>query len=140
MKADGLIRYNDEKISRIVEQGEGINGKKVVTIEFDDGSSIADVDALIWAIGRRPNTDNIGLDNTDIEVSPRGTIIVDDYEKTTVDGIWAIGDVIGKAPLTPVAIAAGRRLGDRLYGGKPCLLYTSPSPRDGLLSRMPSSA
>ena len=119
MKADGLIRYNDEKISRIVEQGEGINGKKVVTIEFDDGSSIADVDALIWAIGRRPNTDNIGLDNTDIEVSPRGTIIVDDYEKTTVDGIWAIGDVIGKAPLTPVAIAAGRRLGDRLYGGKP---------------------
>ncbi len=46
-------------------------------------------------------------------------VVVDDYEKSTVDGIYAIGDIIGKAPLTPVAIAAGRRLGDRLYGGKP---------------------
>ena len=46
-------------------------------------------------------------------------IVVDDFEKTNVDGIYAIGDIIGKAPLTPVAIAAGRRLADRLYGGKP---------------------
>lgn len=119
MKDDGITRYNDEIISKIVSQGDGVNGKQQVTIEFEDGTSIPDVDALIWAIGRRPNTDNIGLENTDVELSPRGTVVVDDYEKTNVDGIYAIGDVIGKAPLTPVAIAAGRRLGDRLYGGKP---------------------
>jgi len=119
MKDDGLTRYHDEKISKVVDQGEGSNGLRKVTIEFEDGTSITDVDSLIWAIGRRPNTDTIGLGNTDVEVSPRGTVVVDDYEKTNVDGIWAIGDVIGKAPLTPVAIAAGRRLGDRLYGGKP---------------------
>ena len=119
MKSDGLKRYHDEQISKVVDQGPGVNGKQQVTIEFKDGTSITDVDALIWAIGRKPNTDNIGLENTDVEVTPRGTIVVDDYEKSSVDGIWAIGDVIGKAPLTPVAIAAGRRLGDRLYGGKP---------------------
>lgn len=119
MESDGLTRYHNEKISKIIDQGKGVNGKQKVTIEFEDGTSITDVDALIWAIGRRPNTDSIGLENTDVEVSPRGTISVDEYEKTNVDGIWAIGDVIGKAPLTPVAIAAGRRLGDRLYGGKP---------------------
>lgn len=119
MKEDGLDRYHDEIISKVVDQGIGPSGLKQVTIEFEDGTSITDVDSLIWAIGRRPNTDNIGLENTDVEVSPRGTVVVDDYEKTTVDGIYAIGDIIGKAPLTPVAIAAGRRLGDRLYGGKP---------------------
>jgi len=119
MKDDGLKRYHDEIISKVVDQGEGSNGLKQVTIEFEDGTSITDVDALIWAIGRRPNTDDIGIDNTDVELDPRGMVVVDDYEKSTVDGIYAIGDIIGKAPLTPVAIAAGRRLGDRLYGGKP---------------------
>ncbi len=119
MENDGLKRYHNEIISKVVDQGEGPDGLKQLTVEFEDGTSITDVDSLIWAIGRRPNTDNIGLENTHVEVSPRGTIVVDDYEKTTADGIYAIGDVIGKAPLTPVAIAAGRRLGDRLYGGKP---------------------
>lgn len=119
MEDDGLKRYHDEIISKVIDQGEGPDGLKQVTIEFEDGSSITDVDSLIWAIGRRPNTDNIGLENTDVELDPRGIVVVDDYEKSTVDGIYAIGDIIGKAPLTPVAIAAGRRLGDRLYGDKP---------------------
>ncbi len=114
MEDDKIALYDDEIISKVEKQGD--NGQ--VTIHFKDGTSITDVDALIWAIGRRPNTDNIGLENTDVELN-RGMVVVDDEEKTTVDGIYAIGDIIGKAPLTPVAIAAGRRLGDRLYGGKP---------------------
>lgn len=121
MQADGITRYRDQKISKVIAQSDDTNenGHKKVTIEFEDGTKITDVDSLIWAIGRQPNTDTIGLEKTDIKVSASGIIIVDDYEKTNVDGIYAIGDVIGKAPLTPVAIAAGRRLGDRLYGGKP---------------------
>lgn len=114
MEDDNITLYDDEIIARVVDQGDD-----KLTIEFTNGESITDVEALIWAIGRRPNLDNIGLENTDVKLSEHGTIIVDDEEKTTADGIYAIGDIIGKAPLTPVAIAAGRRLGDRLYGGKP---------------------
>jgi len=118
MEDDKIALYDDEIISKVEEQTDSSEDKKLLTIHFTDGTSITDVEALIWAIGRRPNTDNIGLENTDVELN-RGMVVVDDYEKTTVDGIYAIGDIIGKAPLTPVAIAAGRRLGDRLYGGKP---------------------
>ncbi len=109
------ISLNDDDIIDKVEKLD--NGK--VSIHFKDGESITDVDALIWAIGRRPNTDNIGLENTRVKVLDNGVIVVDEYEQTDVPSIYAIGDIIGKAPLTPVAIAAGRRLGDRLYGGKP---------------------
>ncbi len=70
MKDDGLKRYHDEIISKVVDQGEGPSGLKQVTIEFENGTKITDVDSLIWAIGRRPNTDNIGLENTDVEARP----------------------------------------------------------------------
>lgn len=119
MEDDNIALYDDEIISRVEEQEDSSEDKKLLTIHFEDGTSITDVEALIWAIGRKPNTDAIGLENTNVRLDARGMVIVDDEEKTTVDGIYAIGDIIGKAPLTPVAIAAGRRLGDRLYGGKP---------------------
>ncbi len=109
------ITINDDGIISRVEQQD--NDK--VTLFFEDGETITDVDALIWAIGRVPNTDNIGLENTPIEKTASGLIVVDEFEKTNVDGVYAIGDIIGEARLTPVAIAAGRRLADRLYGGKP---------------------
>jgi glutathione reductase (NADPH) len=114
MEDDNIVLYDDEIITKIEKQSD-----EKLTIHFTNGESITDVEALIWAIGRVPNTDNIGLENTDVALDPRGMVIVDDEEKTNVEGIYAIGDIIGKAPLTPVAIAAGRRLGDRLYGGKP---------------------
>lgn len=114
MEADN-IQLNDEGIISKIEKIAENN----LTIHFEDGSQIEKVNALIWAIGRVPNTDNIGLETTGVELNQRGMVIVDDKEKTTVDGIYALGDIIGKAPLTPVAIAAGRRLGDRLYGGQP---------------------
>lgn len=114
MDESGIGINEDGIIAKVEKQDDG-----KVTVIYEDGNTITDVDALIWAIGRRPNTSNLGLDNTDIEMTPNGMIVVDDLEKTTVDGVYALGDIIGKAPLTPVAIAAGRRLGDRLYGGKP---------------------
>ena len=105
---------DNDKITEVVKQDDG-----KVSIKLSDGDSIDDVDALIWAIGRQPNTHAIGLDKTSVKVNDNGMIPVDDEEKTNVAGIYALGDIIGKAPLTPVAIAAGRRLGDRLYGGMP---------------------
>lgn len=77
-----------------------------------------EVEQVIWAIGRDLNTDNIGLENTSIKVEADGVIPVDQYQETNVKGVFALGDIIGEFPLTPVAIAAARRLADRLYGGK----------------------
>ncbi|KAI8630982.1 putative glutathione protein [Xylariaceae sp. FL1651] len=90
-----------------------------LTVHYKDSNGegqLADVDHLIWAIGRVPETDTLGLDKAGVQVSEKGHIIVDDYQNTNVDNIYALGDVCGKAELTPVAIAAGRRLAERLYG------------------------
>ena len=83
------------------------------------GQSLGGFDALIWAIGRRPRTAGLGLEAAGIEVDPRGFVSTDAYQNTNVAGVYALGDVTGRAALTPVAIAAGRRLADRLFGGQP---------------------
>ncbi|MFT4730983.1 MAG: glutathione reductase (NADPH), partial [Granulosicoccus sp.] len=67
------------------------------------------------AVGRSPATDNLGLESAGVEKDARGYIPVDKYQETNVPGIFAIGDVTGQAELTPIAIAAGRRLADRIY-------------------------
>ncbi len=72
-------------------------------------------DSLIWAIGRRPLTEALKLENAGLETDARGYIPTDDYQNTAVKGIYALGDVTGRAQLTPVAIAAGRRLARRLF-------------------------
>ncbi|KAL1838294.1 hypothetical protein VTJ49DRAFT_2834 [Mycothermus thermophilus] len=77
---------------------------------------LADVDHLIWAIGRTPLTAGLGLETAGVETDAKGYIKVDDYQNTNVENIYALGDVTGRVELTPVAIAAGRRLAARLYG------------------------
>lgn len=84
---------------------------------FDDGRQIGPFDTVIWAIGREPMVDSLALDRAGIRLDSRGFIPVDRYQQTTVGDLYAIGDVTGQAQLTPVAIAAGRRLADRLWGG-----------------------
>ncbi len=73
---------------------------------------------VIWAVGRSANTAGLNLPAAGINARPNGLIQVDDYQNTNVPGIYAIGDITGKAPLTPVAIAAGRRLAERLFHNK----------------------
>ena len=90
-----------------------------IALETEDGRTFEGFDALLWAIGRQPNTSGLGLENTGVETAPRGNVTVDAWQNTNVEGIYAIGDVTGRAELTPVAIAAGRRLSDRLFGGQP---------------------
>ena len=74
--------------------------------------------SILWAIGRKPNTEHLGLEGVGVKLDKAGNVIVDDYQETNVNGVFSIGDVQGKALLTPVAIAAGRRLSNRLYGGE----------------------
>jgi glutathione reductase (NADPH) len=76
-------------------------------------------DCLIWAIGREPNVDGLNLSVTGVEQDEQGMILVDDYQNTNISGLYALGDVTGRVPLTPVAVAAGRRLGDRLFNNQP---------------------
>ncbi|MBA6391534.1 glutathione-disulfide reductase [Colwellia sp. BRX10-3] len=90
-----------------------------LTIHLENGKSIGPVDSLIWAIGREPATDNINIESTGIELDKRGFITTDKYQNTNIDGIYAVGDNTGRAQLTPVAVAAGRRLCERLFNNKP---------------------
>lgn len=106
----GLIVHKKTNIKKV----EGEKGGPL-TLHLDTGDKL-EVDCLLWAIGRRPNTDNLGLESAGVKTDKKGNIEVDKYQQTNVEGITALGDVAGKALLTPVAIAAGRRLSNRLYG------------------------
>jgi glutathione reductase (NADPH) len=88
-------------------------------LEARDGRRLTPYDAVIWAIGRVPAVEDLGLDRAGVELDAYGFIVTDKYQLTSGEGIYAVGDVTGRAQLTPVAIAAGRRLSDRLFGGQP---------------------
>jgi glutathione reductase (NADPH) len=75
-------------------------------------------DCVLWAIGRAPAIENLGLEEADVKLDAYGFITTDQYQATSAGGVFAIGDVTGRAQLTPVAIAAGRRLSDRVFGGQ----------------------
>ena len=93
---------------------EGEKGK-TLTVHTDGGEKI-EVDVLLWAIGRKANTEEFGLEDIGVKLDDKGDVIVDDYQNSNVRNVYAIGDVQGKWLLTPVAIAAGRRLANRLFG------------------------
>lgn len=88
------------------------NGTRVFS---SDGQCIGEFDTVIWAVGRRPSTAGLNLEMASVEVLSNGVIPVDDFQNTNVKGIYAIGDITGTAPLTPVAVAAGRKLAERLF-------------------------
>lgn len=93
------------------------NADDSLTISFDNGETIT-VDCLIWAIGRTANTSGFGLEKTGVKLTEKGTIYSDEFENTSVPGIYALGDVTGKLDLTPVAVKAGRQLSERLFNNK----------------------
>lgn len=83
-------------------------------LELGAGDKLVGQDAVVWAIGREPLTDCI---DPAIRRTADGFIAVDDFQETSEPGVFAVGDLTGRLPLTPVAIAAGRRLADRIWGG-----------------------
>lgn len=111
MRADGITIATGFIPERVDKQEGGL------VITSVDGRSFGPADCILWAVGRRPNTDGLGLENAGVETDVRGFVTVDKYQTTNVDHIFGLGDVTGCPALTPVAIAAGRRLADRLYGG-----------------------
>ena len=86
-----------------------------------DGQRLTGFDQVIWAVGRAPNTRDLNLEAAGVQVERNGVIPTDAYQNTNIPGIYAIGDAAGRELLTPVAIAAGRRLAERLFNNKPDL-------------------
>ncbi len=150
---DRLVNREDEDVSveiqKILEQeeiklrlkatclsGRMENGKVVVDVDCDSGDRRVEGSHLLLAVGRVPNTDDLGLENTDLKTNERGFIEVDDSLKTSVEGIWALGDCNGKGAFTHTAyndfeiVAANlfdndpRKISDRItcYG-----LYIDPA-------------
>ncbi|KAK8809521.1 hypothetical protein WA158_000464 [Blastocystis sp. Blastoise] len=95
------------------------NEDNTTTVYFKNGQVVSNVDFLLLAIGRVPLLSGVGLDKVGVQLDNRGCVVVDDEEHTTAEGIYCLGDNIGKKDLTPVAIQTGRRLADRLFGGHP---------------------
>ncbi|WP_210247471.1 glutathione-disulfide reductase [Pleionea sediminis] len=97
----------------VVETTEGL------VLELADQSQVGPVDEIIWAIGREPVTDNLNIEAAGVELDESGYIKTDKYQNTNVPHIFAVGDNTGRIALTPVAVAAGRRLSERLFNNKP---------------------
>jgi glutathione reductase (NADPH) len=121
---------SDTLVEQMAKHGPTLHTKSVptrvekhtdgqLTVHLENGNSVGPIDSLIWAIGREPATDNINLEAAGVVVNERGFIATDKYQNTNVAGIYAVGDNTGRAQLTPVAVAAGRRLCERLFNNKP---------------------
>ncbi len=114
MQDSGINIITNSSVSEVSRDGEG-----TLRVSCRGGITLTGLDSLIWAIGRIPNTEELDLPAAGVEMDEKGFVPTDEWQNTNVAGIYAIGDVTGRAALTPVAIAAGRRLADRLFGGKP---------------------
>jgi glutathione reductase (NADPH) len=111
MEADGMSIETDVVPVALQKTADGLQ------LCAADGRSFGPFDGVLWAVGRAANTSGLDLAAAGVATDGEGFVPVDDYQKTNVDHIFAVGDVTGREALTPVAIAAGRRLADRLYGG-----------------------
>ncbi|XVE19898.1 glutathione-disulfide reductase [Moraxella sp. ZY200743] len=113
MQNDGIIFHYQKEPSKIDK-----NDDNSLTIHC--GDTIITTEKLIWATGRKANTDQLNLDKVGVKTNNKGEIIVDEYQNTSVDNIFAVGDIIQNGiQLTPIAVAAGRRLSERLFNNKP---------------------
>jgi glutathione reductase (NADPH) len=132
VRKDSIIRSFDSMLGEQLMEAMQKNGVSIDTrvvpssveqtddglvLHAEDGRTFGPVDCLLWAVGRSPNVASLELGNASVQSDDNGFILTDGFQQTNVENIFALGDVTGRPALTPVAIAAGRRLADRLYGG-----------------------
>jgi glutathione reductase (NADPH) len=113
MQDEGITIHRQTQITTLTKNSNG-----QFEISTNSNAEIPDMDAVIYAIGRSPITTGLGIESIELELDARGYIVTDEYQNTSVDNIYAVGDNTGRAQLTPVAVAAGRRLSERLFNGK----------------------
>ena len=134
IRADNVLRgfdeamrdaLRDELTKKGIQIHSGVNVTHInqndagdFTLHFDAQNDL-DVDLVMYATGRAPNTKGIGLDAVGIEINAKGAIAVDEYSQTNIDNIYAIGDVTDRINLTPVALAEGMAFVNTVFGNNP---------------------
>ncbi|MXO60052.1 glutathione-disulfide reductase [Altererythrobacter salegens] len=133
-RTDRILRgYDEQIVERMlhIASGRGINFRMHSLIQRidkdEDGCLVVDfgetnpvkVDQVLIAVGRAPNTEGLGLESAGVDLGKHGEIKVDEYNKTSCDSIYAVGDVTDRVQLTPVAIREGHAFADTVFGGKP---------------------
>jgi glutathione reductase (NADPH) len=113
MLRSGINIVNCLKLTHLGKEPDGS-----LAFHGEAREAVGAFDCVLWAIGRSPNTDQIGIEHAGVSLDAERNIVTDEWQNTNVPGVYAVGDVIGHHQLTPVAIAAGRRLSDRLFGGQ----------------------
>jgi len=113
LEGRGINLQPRSTLTELVKTEEGI---KVVT---DHGEEIM-ADVVLFATGRVPNTKRLNLEAVGVELDKTGAIKVDEYSRTNIPSIWAIGDVTNRMNLTPVALMEGTYFAKTAFGGEPC--------------------
>jgi glutathione reductase (NADPH) len=98
---------------------EAVHEVRGIALHCVEGLEVKGLDCVLWAVGREPNVADLNLAAAGVKTDPAGHVVTDEWQNTAAPGTYAVGDVTGREALTPVAIAAGRRLADRLFGGRP---------------------
>jgi len=112
LAAKGIHIHSGESPASIEQVGDKLMFKT------DKGTEL-ECDNVMFATGRRPNSDKLGLEEVGVELCPKsGKVLVDDYSKTNVDSIYAIGDITDRIQLTPVALMEGMAMSKTLFGGE----------------------
>lgn len=111
MAEQGATFYTNTAPAKVDKVGD------TYTVTTTAGDVHEGFDEILWAIGRAPNVEGLGLEAAGVHSDEHGFVPVDKFQTTNVEHIFAIGDVTGAVALTPVAIAAGRRLSDRVFAG-----------------------
>ena len=106
------FRFN-AKMDRIEKKEDG-----TLCVHFESGDPVA-ADVVLFATGRAPNVAGLGLETAGVELDDQGAIRVDDYNRTSCESIYAVGDVTNRLQLTPVAIREGHAFADTVFGGNP---------------------
>ena len=108
----GIDLRMNTNVAAVEKQGDGYR------VVLEDGESIP-ASRVMAATGRKPNTENLGLEAVGVELGPNGRVVVDAYSKSTVDSLYAVGDVTDRANLTPVAIREGTAFVETVFEGCP---------------------
>jgi len=113
----------DLRFNSLVERIECTGDKYAVTL---NSGEVIETDELLCAIGRVPNTAGLGLEEIGVDLTERGAVVVDENLESSVSGVYAIGDCIDRVALTPVALAEGMAIAERLYNDNPTVVdYTN---------------
>lgn len=113
MTKQGIGLHLGDSVAAVSQTADG-----ALTVSLTSGEAL-EVDVLLWATGRTPNTASLGLDSVRVQTSSRGAIVVNASYQTDEPSIYACGDVIDRAALTPVALAEGMQIARHLFGGMP---------------------